>query len=180
MCRVLDPAQPKRHLLPAEGQEVTPGEEVASGQAAGEVVDRRALHHRVVDVEERGDSGVGRHLQAGLDLRYRGRGDASLNGAAARSRPGGHSATLVSPERRIATLEPGPLVIVDACPVRARRAGHPPVGLRCVAEVRRPRSLPGGIELLTSVVVDARSSFGRSPLWWSDWSRSPRDWWPLR
>ncbi len=38
------------------------------GQTAGEVVDRRALHHRVVDVEEAGRRRVGRGGQRRLQL----------------------------------------------------------------------------------------------------------------
>ena len=56
-------AQPQPHLREREPGQVVPGEEVARGQALGEVEDRRADHHRVVDVEE------GRGLRIGRDRR---------------------------------------------------------------------------------------------------------------
>ena len=78
------PAQPERQLLPGERREVAPGEEVPGGQPAGEVVDRRALHHRVVDVEERGDRADPPASSAtGLDLGRRSRRQAGLDRAVA-------------------------------------------------------------------------------------------------
>src|SRR5690606_2076698 len=45
-------ADPEHQLAPAEAEQVAGGEEVAGGEAAGEVVDRRSAHQRVVDIEE--------------------------------------------------------------------------------------------------------------------------------
>ena len=57
------PIEPELHLQQREPHQVTGGEEVPDDQAAGEMEDRRALHHRVVDVEEGrgGQVGAGRH-----------------------------------------------------------------------------------------------------------------------
>ena len=50
---VLDADDPEVGLLPGRAEDVAGREELAPVQAAGEVEDARALHHRVVDVEER-------------------------------------------------------------------------------------------------------------------------------
>ena len=56
-------AEPELQLLPDEPAHVRAGEEVPGGQATGEVEDRRAHHHGVVDVEERRGREVGRHAR---------------------------------------------------------------------------------------------------------------------
>jgi hypothetical protein len=65
---VLGGHQPEPELLPAETQQVTAGEVVAGDHAAGHVVDRCALHHGVVDVEEGRRRRVRRDAQRRLDL----------------------------------------------------------------------------------------------------------------
>ena len=50
---VLPGQQPEPELLPGEPGQVGGGEVVAGGEPTGEPVDRGALHHRVVHVEER-------------------------------------------------------------------------------------------------------------------------------
>jgi hypothetical protein len=73
-------AEPELQLLPDEPAHVRAGEEVPGGQAAGEVEDRRAHHHGVVDVEERRRREVGRdacrrrHLVDVRGVGRRGRG----------------------------------------------------------------------------------------------------------
>ena len=64
----LPAADPELDLLPGEAEQIGGGEELPGGQAPREVEDRRADHHRVVDVEERGGRLVGRDRQRGLDL----------------------------------------------------------------------------------------------------------------
>ena len=79
----LPAADPELHLLPGEVGQVAAGEELAGGQPAGEVVDRRAQHHRVVDVEERAGGRVRRRpSSARLDLGDR-RGGGAREGARA-------------------------------------------------------------------------------------------------
>jgi hypothetical protein len=56
---LLASGHPEHRLPPREPHQVPGGEQVAGGQPAGEVVDRRAAHQRVVHVEE-GGSGAGR------------------------------------------------------------------------------------------------------------------------
>ena len=56
---VLGAAQPERHLAPGHPGQVPGPEHLAGGEAAGEVVDRGAAHHRVVDVEERPGRRIG-------------------------------------------------------------------------------------------------------------------------
>jgi hypothetical protein len=53
------PADPEFHLCPGETGQVRGAEVLARGEAAGEVEHRRAHHHGVVDVEERGRGQVG-------------------------------------------------------------------------------------------------------------------------
>ena len=78
---VLDADDAEVGLLPGGPEDVAGGEEVATVQPAGEVEDARALHHGVVDVEERGRGQVGRHVERGLDLGGRGRGLTGQRGA---------------------------------------------------------------------------------------------------
>ena len=61
-------------LLPGRREDLACREELALVQSAGEMEDARALHHRVVDVEERGHRGVGRRGEGGLHLGRRGSG----------------------------------------------------------------------------------------------------------
>ena len=68
---VLAGQQPEPELAHAEPDQVAGGEVLAGGEAAGEVVDRRALHHRVVDVEEAGRAGVQRSARARPRVRRR-------------------------------------------------------------------------------------------------------------
>jgi hypothetical protein len=80
--RGLPAADAELQLLPCEAHEVGRGEELPRGEAAGEVEDRGADHHGVVDVEERGggevrERYVGRAAVAGC---HGGRGG-SLTGA---------------------------------------------------------------------------------------------------
>ncbi len=56
---VLPAADPELDLLPGEPGQIGGAEVPAGRQAAGEVEDRRAHHHRVVHVEERGGGQVG-------------------------------------------------------------------------------------------------------------------------
>jgi hypothetical protein len=77
VLRVLDAGQAEVDLLPRGLDDVARGEEVALVQPAREVVDRRALHDRVVDVEERRGVGVGIGGEPVLDLA---RGRRSLAG----------------------------------------------------------------------------------------------------
>src|SRR5437764_14402732 len=53
VCGILYAFHAKGDLLPRELCEIAPAEEVTSGKPTREVIDRSALHHRVVDVEER-------------------------------------------------------------------------------------------------------------------------------
>jgi hypothetical protein len=68
-------ADPELELFPREADEVGRGEELARRQATGEVEDRRAHHHRVVDVEERGGGEVGLRRLRGTLLGDVARGD---------------------------------------------------------------------------------------------------------
>jgi hypothetical protein len=73
-------AQPQPHLARGEADEVTPGEQVAGGHAPREVVDRRADHDRVVDVEE-GGRRSGQRVLGGRDgIAVGGQHRASLGG----------------------------------------------------------------------------------------------------
>jgi hypothetical protein len=81
-------ADPELHLLPGEVEDVPGRDEVAGGQPAGEVVDRRPGDDRVVDVEERTGGRVGRHLEGALDLRRGGRRGAGQHGAGVPGVPG--------------------------------------------------------------------------------------------
>src|SRR5690606_24781798 len=65
-------ADPEDHLPPAEAEGVAGGEQVARGQAAGEVVDRRAAHERVVHVEEGGGAGGVGALVGGMRVQRAG------------------------------------------------------------------------------------------------------------
>ena len=80
---VLDADDPEVGLLPRGAEDVAGREELAAVQAAGEVEDARALHHRVVDVEERRGVGVGRRCERGLDLGGGGRRLAGQRASAA-------------------------------------------------------------------------------------------------
>ena len=71
---VLHADEPEVGLLVRRPDDVAGREELAPVEAAGEVEDARALHHRVVHVEERRARRVGRDVERGLDLRGRGRG----------------------------------------------------------------------------------------------------------
>ena len=62
------PAEPQPGLPGGEAHEVAPGEEVAGRQALREVEDRRADHHRVVDVEERGGGRIGWDGEGGVEF----------------------------------------------------------------------------------------------------------------
>jgi hypothetical protein len=81
---VFDTAEPERQLLPGECREVTPVEEIPCGETTCEVIDRCALHHRVVDVEERRNSRISGDLETGFDLGGCGRGHAGLDRATTR------------------------------------------------------------------------------------------------
>ena len=128
--RVLDALDAEGDLLPGELREVAPGEEVARGQPTGEVVDRRALHHRVVDVEERRGRRVGRHDQAGFDLGGSGRRRAGQRRARGMSfRRSSPSRARVATAKRSSPRPRGPgAAVVGAC---ADLGAHP------AAEVRR-------------------------------------------
>ncbi len=65
---VLDADEPEVGLLPGRSQDVAGGEELPVVQATGQVEDRGALHHGVVDVEERRGGRVGLHREGALDL----------------------------------------------------------------------------------------------------------------
>src|SRR3954447_193029 len=69
---ILDPREPEVGLLPGRAQDVPGGEEPSPVQTPGEVEDRRPLHDRVVDVEERSRRRVRRGGQRRLHLRDRG------------------------------------------------------------------------------------------------------------
>jgi hypothetical protein len=65
---VLDTGDAEVHLLPDRAEDVAGREELAAMQPAREVEDRRALHDRVVDVEERRRRDVGLGGEGVLDL----------------------------------------------------------------------------------------------------------------
>src|SRR4051794_19351063 len=65
---VLDAQEPEVRLLVRSAEDVARGEEVALVEASGEVEDAGALHHGVVDVEERGRVRVRGQQQRRLDL----------------------------------------------------------------------------------------------------------------
>lgn len=70
---VLVAADPEDHLAEREPEQVLAGEQASGGEAPGEMVDGRAAHHGVVDVEEGGGHRVGfghrhRHGGCGRDL----------------------------------------------------------------------------------------------------------------
>ena len=65
---VLDAGDAEVDLLPDRPEDVAGREELAPMQAAREVEDRRALHDRVVDVEERRGRGIGLRSERVLDL----------------------------------------------------------------------------------------------------------------
>ena len=54
VVQVFGAEQPESELAESESDQVTAVEVVAGGQSAGEMEDRSADHHRVVDVEEGG------------------------------------------------------------------------------------------------------------------------------
>ena len=131
---VFERQHPEAQLLPGEPGQVTGREVLAGGEAAGEPVDRGALHHRVVDVEERrrgrvgvDDQGVrqvGRRPAGGVTVRVRADGDLAVAGHA---RP-----------PSVCDVRPGdlPRVANPAVPPRERGA------LRAVATAgRAPRSV---------------------------------------
>src|SRR3546814_2171620 len=66
---VLHAGDPEVGLLVGGAEDVSGGEELATVQALSQVEDAGALHHRVVDVEERRSRGVTRHVERRLDLR---------------------------------------------------------------------------------------------------------------
>jgi len=58
---VLDALQPERHLAQRDPGQVLRPEQLARCEAAGEMVERRPTHQRVVDVKKGGGSQVGDH-----------------------------------------------------------------------------------------------------------------------
>ncbi len=102
---VLDADDPEVGLLPGGAEDLAGGEELAAVQAAGEVEDARALHHGVVDVEERRRGRVGRGARARSrprrpPRRPPRRGSSAAAGSAGRRGLSRGHARIVGPGRR--------------------------------------------------------------------------------
>ena len=158
--RGLPAADPELDLLPGEPEQVGGGEELAGGEPAGEVEDRRADHHRVVDVEERGGGEVGERT------RRRGRSSPAATAAAADG--------LAGPDGRVAAVAASSTPGVSATPATRRTGGRPgsrglvgvcwpPAGLPRVRDRIRIHPTCGTLRRIRGPVQLHRPSIGPGP-----------------